>query len=608
MKREHRTTWRLYRLVCAILFVFLIGWVFCSQVEKVRAQNVADAVPAVVRINGCDTDGCDLGWGSGVIIHPSGLILTARHVTKGNKDDPNSDFFKDFIIEMTENFGDTPTARYRAKLVASSNAEIDLALLWLYWDEGRGSSILPGTLTSLPFLAIGDSERMPIGEKLFIWGYPEAGGENITYSSVEFGGFTDNTHATLKGAILLGKGSSGGPVLVEQANNYQIIGVVTQRRGDAGEVGIIRSIKELRNLDWTPGTVQVWNGPTQIESDGDQLQIRTTLNAIDFDQRPVRLLAYAFDAANPSRPWPNTNSKLASRSGQLVIPHELTIDGGLVINEPVQFSFPLADIDVALNQLVFRTVLWDPARRSVLWSENSPVAVRDVANIVQVSTPAITSQLPDGTRSITESLPTQTWTPTASSTPTEPITAVATPTSAPTATTIPPTHTPIMPTSATLTPTSEAISLARVTSLRLNLRAGPDTSYTILDTLGHDTELIVKGQASDSNWLAVQTIDGTQEGWVSKPLTDFVGSAPVIPEGDIPPSPTPTFTRLTTPTPDITIPANTPTVTATATILATPTPTQVKATLPSTKPESTLPSTKPESTLPSTKPESTLPP
>lgn len=42
--------------------------------------NLSKAALAVVKILRCDTFGCETPTGSGVIIHPRGLILTAYHV------------------------------------------------------------------------------------------------------------------------------------------------------------------------------------------------------------------------------------------------------------------------------------------------------------------------------------------------------------------------------------------------------------------------------------------------------------------------------------------------------------------------------------------------
>ena len=113
-----------------ILTTTMAGIFLLTAAMGVQSQSsdLDQAVQAVVRIRGCDASGCDRGVGSGVIIDPTGVILTANHVTLSDPDDPLSDPLNDFVIEMTSDWRAMPVARYRAGLAASDRSD-DLALL-----------------------------------------------------------------------------------------------------------------------------------------------------------------------------------------------------------------------------------------------------------------------------------------------------------------------------------------------------------------------------------------------------------------------------------------------------------------------------------------------
>jgi uncharacterized protein YraI len=61
----------------------------------------------------------------------------------------------------------------------------------------------------------------------------------------------------------------------------------------------------------------------------------------------------------------------------------------------------------------------------------------------------------------------------------------------------------------------------------LNIRAGPSTAYPVLRTVPVNTQVVVLGQDNSGAWLFVQLADGAQ-GWLSRSLTTFAGTAPVV--------------------------------------------------------------------------------
>jgi uncharacterized protein YgiM (DUF1202 family) len=63
--------------------------------------------------------------------------------------------------------------------------------------------------------------------------------------------------------------------------------------------------------------------------------------------------------------------------------------------------------------------------------------------------------------------------------------------------------------------------------LNVNVRSGPSTAYSVLQTIAQGTELSVLGQDTSANWLFVQLPDRT-EGWIARFLTGFTGTAMTV--------------------------------------------------------------------------------
>lgn len=173
------------------------------------ATDPAVAARAVVQIRRCDNFGCETLAGSGVIVHPSGLILTAYHVLLTDAEDPNADRYPDFVIAMTENPRTAPQPRYRARLVASK-LDQDLALLMI--DRSLDAAALDDSTLSLPALPLADVTTL-FADDLHVLGYPVTGGEAISYVRTSFRSFDDNGRLIVVDQAL-DPGNSGGPALV----------------------------------------------------------------------------------------------------------------------------------------------------------------------------------------------------------------------------------------------------------------------------------------------------------------------------------------------------------------------------------------------------------
>ncbi|MFZ4661551.1 MAG: sugar-binding protein [Caldilineaceae bacterium] len=525
-----------YRWISVGVFFLLL--ILVNNVEThVQAQqtNLDEAIKTVVRIRGCNIAGCNVGLGSGVIIHSSGVILTANHVTLTDPRNPLSPRLEDFVIEVTENARQAPEVRYRARLLAAK-PEADMALLGIYWDELTAQAVDDPDAVNLPALTIANVNLIGLGDPLHILGYPLAGGAAINYTEVALGGFDENG-ALLKVNASLNEGYSGGPLLVKQDGHYEIAGVVILRRAD---VSFIRSIDQLSGLAWEPTARRVWadNIQTTVQGSGTNavLQISVDIHMLDYVNRKGRLLAYLFDI-DSLQPWPAGNSGLdRSTNGQVVLYRDFSATRVIDLLQPLTLALPLSQLNTQLDKLIFKLLLWDVNEVRGLWRDAQPhrpltfIQTPEAPMISVIPTEIIVIAV-DTTQPTVNEDPTSTYTPTEESKPAEPL--------------------------ATLT----LEAAFAIINQPINVRGGPGTNYPIIGAAQPSEQFIIKGKNPDSTWLQIDY--GGRDGWVFNQLV-ILQNAGLVPTVQA----TPTAPLLTA-TPTAVLPAfPTPIVTSVGIITA----------------------------------------
>jgi len=382
---------------------------------SVQAQEnaVEAAIHAVVRVlpQQCVESICnDLGVGSGVIIDPAGIILTAWHVTTlVQSKDPSvtpHTYANDFVIETVDSVLAKPVARYRAKLIATREKS-DLALLRIYATYDKQPL---GASLNLPTLPISTEE--PRTEHLRLMGFPPAGGASISYPQFEQSGFDiDDGGQLIKVQAQLSRGFSGGPTLIERNGHYEIVGVVIKARGEGAEVGLLRAIGGLKQLDWQPGAQQVWADNAQVgtyTTNGEAtLYISANLHMLDYTGRSSQMIAFAFD--NAKKPFIPTQSKLQrTQKGQLALPRNFTAQRSIDRIEPFTLSAPVKELGAPPEHLLFRIVLLDMESRKTLWDSGQFLPAQMLPNppAPKSASPASTSTgQPDGATATTSAPP-----------------------------------------------------------------------------------------------------------------------------------------------------------------------------------------------------------
>ena len=167
---------------------------------------------AVVQIVALDEQGEPLWTGSGSIIGPDGLLLTNAHVALPEPDEGPSRVT--LLVLSTEKEDQPPQPRFYAEVV-QADQRLDLAVLRITRDAD-GRRIDPDTL-NLPFLPLGRTEDLRLGDELIILGYPGIGGDTITLTKGEVAGFVEDPpygpRAFIKTTATLAGGNSGGAAI-----------------------------------------------------------------------------------------------------------------------------------------------------------------------------------------------------------------------------------------------------------------------------------------------------------------------------------------------------------------------------------------------------------
>lgn len=246
--------------------------------DRVVPATIEVALIADVTVNG-QAEHDYLPMGSGTIVAPDGLVLTAWHVVDPDRNRREIDrvvadakaqgtelavtLDPDHVLLLTSDARALAAPTWIAA-VAVHDATLDLAVLRIDADA-QGQPLSPAM--PLPFVPLGDSATVGLGDPIHVFGYPSIGDDALTYTAGVVSGFGHEagvadpawimTDATLSG------GSSGGTAVDASG---RLVGVPTQGtqldcrpgdtngdgRIDAQDVGCIPvggSIGQLRPIN-----------------------------------------------------------------------------------------------------------------------------------------------------------------------------------------------------------------------------------------------------------------------------------------------------------------------------------------------------------------------
>jgi len=478
-------------------------------------SSLQEVAKSVVQIYRCNNGNCDTPVGSGVLIHPSGVIATAYHTLLRNPENPNSGPFDDVatdtdntVIAMTVDVGSIATPRFQARL-AATKIDQDLALLQIDRDL-QGNPIAPDDL-NLPALPLADVTNL-FDQEFRVLGYPTSGGEPISIDRTNFRRYDDSRSLIIVDRPLE-PGNSGGPVLFAQSEGFAVAGIVIRRRTTQGRLdpeGLVRTIDQLQKLIWTPSVTRAWGEGVIARFDDDAvLQLGLSIHTFDLRNQPLRLLFYATEAAT-DQPW-----RPVGMNGPLVVWADVE-PRQVIARQTLTLTVPIESLGAMPDLLRFRALLWNRDEGATLWTDAAGMqAVQSVNTATPTVTPEPTATatpqptptpFPTATATMTDTPlpPTPTFTDTPAPEPTPPPTVTATATDTP----LPPTF--------TATPVPQP---PRITA-NANLRSGPGTNYSITGGTVTGQVITIVARNEDASWF--QLANG---GWVAAFL---VANAPKV--------------------------------------------------------------------------------
>lgn len=240
--------------------------------------SIALATVQVVQLDssgGALDPGCFSGSGS--FVRQDGLILTNAHVIENDPTCP----YDTIGIAVLETADEPPTLTYLADLLVVDEA-LDLAVLKVVTDlDGASVDV------DFPFLALGDSEEIDLGDPVRILGYPAIGGDTITLTLGAVSGFTEERdidgRAWIKTDATISGGNSGGVAVNEFG---QLFGVPTIAGSGA-------------NVDPTDcRVIQDTNGDGALDESDSCVPIGGFINGL----RPINLALPLIDQADRATP------------------------------------------------------------------------------------------------------------------------------------------------------------------------------------------------------------------------------------------------------------------------------------------------------------------
>ena len=220
------------------------------------------------------------GSGSGVVIHPSGFIVTNYHVVEGAR-------------QITVAFDGDPN-QYPARLMSSVREE-DLALLKiepLAEASGAGSQatrgLQPAGERSYPTVRMGTSSDLMPGERVVAIGNPHGQTYTVStgiisglYREVPVPGRQLHFRGLIQTDASINRGNSGGPLLNIHG---ELIGINTVMNTDAENIGFAIPVDRVRHVltdSLFPDARRSWLGFDVEERAGDLVVSRV------WDQGPA---------------------------------------------------------------------------------------------------------------------------------------------------------------------------------------------------------------------------------------------------------------------------------------------------------------------------------
>lgn len=206
----------------------------------IRDRVIGAAVQVAIDARWTETDGDEgpapITIGSGTIVSPDGYILTNAHVVdeltrREIFSEYQSNWLLEYPTDVLDFFPETmfilasdgirpPKLQYLAEIIEVDEAA-DLAVLKII-DSAEDPPY--------PFIPLGDSSELRLGDPVHVFGYPMSGGDALTYTTGVVSGFNyenpdDELPAWINTDAVVSGGNSGGTAVNAEGD---LIGIPTQ--------------------------------------------------------------------------------------------------------------------------------------------------------------------------------------------------------------------------------------------------------------------------------------------------------------------------------------------------------------------------------------------
>ena len=257
----------------------------------------SDLISATVQIFGVHIKGGKVTpyyVGSGSIISSNGLILTNAHVADPAAVGETGMTPDALVVGIVQSEDQPPVYAYRAE-VKAIDGFIDLAVIQITTTV-KGESVDTSSL-NLPYVSLGDSDSVHVGDHISILGFPAIGGNTITYTSGDVAGFSAEDklgdRAWIKTDATISGGNSGGMATDDQG---QLIGVPSIASSGSSNT----EATDCRVIQDTNGDGVIDNKDTCIPIGGFINALRPINLAIPLIKAAQSGLAYTSPYAQPS--------------------------------------------------------------------------------------------------------------------------------------------------------------------------------------------------------------------------------------------------------------------------------------------------------------------
>lgn len=203
-----------------------------ENLERDLIKKILPAVVQVVALQKGFFGNLSAAWtGSATCVDPRGYFLTNCHVANPRAMGMPSPAANALAVAVLERSDEPPVLTYYVDVVNYA-AELDLAVLKIS-KRIDGKSIRG---LKLPYLPVGDSDEIELGDFLSIFGFPGIGGDTVTFTSGNVAGFTKERgirarRAWIKTDATIAGGNSGGTAVDLDGH---LVGIPTQAAAGTG--------------------------------------------------------------------------------------------------------------------------------------------------------------------------------------------------------------------------------------------------------------------------------------------------------------------------------------------------------------------------------------